>query len=484
MMTWEQLSHLPREKHQALQNKRLRDYLRHHIPYSPYYRKLFEERGLSFGDFRTTDDLVKIPFITKEDVAPTEEDRARPRQFILQPDEALIKKYASKSMLMKILFMKLRGVDPKPMLEWLYKPTHIHFTTGRSALPTAFTYSNSDIGLLKESGSRLLNVIGIDPNQVAINGFPYSPHLAFWLAYHALLQIRMTSLHTGGGKIMGTEKITDAIERMKASLVTFIPGYFYHLLRHAAEEKRDFSNLKYVVFGGERVSPGLREKARELLMGLGAKEPEFFATYAMTEGKTAWIQCAEHTGYHTYPDLEVFEVVDDEGKRVKDGEPGELVYTSLAWHGTAVLRYRTGDITKGISYDPCPNCGKTVPRIHPDIQRKTEIREFHLTKVKGELVNLNAFYPILSGITQIEEWQVEIRKKNNDPYGVDEIVVAIAPKKGAAFTEVAAEVERLVRKEVGITPALEEAGMDELLTRMGMETELKEKRIIDSRPAA
>ncbi|MFA6511924.1 MAG: AMP-binding protein [Patescibacteria group bacterium] len=480
-MDWNTISHLSRDEQRDLQNKRFAAYMKHQMPYSPYYRKLFEEHGLSFHDFKTTDDLVKIPFVTKEDIAPTEEDRAKSRKFILQPDEALIKKHASKRMLMKIIGMKLLRQDPKLMLEWQYKPIHLHFTTGRSALPTPFTYSSYDIELLKESGSRLMNVIGIDRNQVAINAFPYSPHLAFWLASFALQKIMMTSLHTGGGKIMGSTKILDATERMKASLITTIPGYFYHMLRQAKEEGRNFENLKYIVFGGERVSPGLKQKAREMLAEMGAMEPQFYTTYAMTEGKTAWIQCAENTGYHTYPDLDYWEVVDDEGKRVKEGEPGELVYTGLAWHGTTVLRYRTGDITKGISYDACPHCGKTVPRIHPDIQRKTEIREFNLTKVKGELVNLNAFYPILSGMKEIEEWQVQIRKKNNDPFEVDEIVVAVAMKGATPLNAIEETLKKQIVGEAGITPIIEEQDMDALLQSMGMETELKEKRIIDLR---
>lgn len=483
-MHWDKLSHLPLEVQRTLQNKLLKQYLRHQIPYSPWYRRVFEEQGLSFSDIKTTDDLVKIPFVSKEDIAPTEDDRAKPRQFILQPDEHLIKKYAAKGQLLNIVGKKIMRKDPKPMLEWEYKPIHIHFTTGRSALPTAFAYSARDIELLKESGSRLLNVIGIDHNQVAINAFPYSPHLAFWLAAFALQKILMTSLHTGGGKIMGSTKILDALERMKASLITVIPGYFYHMMRQAKEEGRNFENLKYVVFGGERVSPGLREKARAMLLEMGSKEPQFFATYAMTESKTAWIQCAESTGYHTYPDLEVWEVVDEDGRRVKEGEPGELVYTALDWRGTTVLRYRTGDMTKGIAYDQCPNCGKTVPRIHPDIQRKTEIREFNLTKIKGELVNLNAFYPILSGMPEIEEWQVVIRKKNNDPFEVDEIAVHVAPKRGADMNAITAAIQKQVRSEAYVTPIVEQKSMEALLSSMGMETELKEKRIIDARQHA
>lgn len=481
-MDWHKLSHLPEAELRELQNRKLRRFVRHELPFSPFYRELFQKNNLKFSDFRTTDDLQRIPLVSKADLAPTEDDRARPRQFILQPDEHLIKKYAPKGKLLKILMMKARGKDVKRWLEREYKPIHLHFTTGRTALPTPFAYSERDIQTLRETGTRLLDVVGVPRDQVAINGFPYSPHLAFWLGYHAMNALGMTSVQTGGGKIMGTQKIMDAIERMKASLVAFVPGYGYHLLREAAKQKRDFSNVQYVFFGGERLSQSQREKVRELLQACGAKFPQIYATYAMTEGKTAWIQCTETTGYHTYPDLEFFEVIDKDGNRVPEGASGELVYSALDWRGSVVVRYRTGDMIKGISYEPCPNCHKTVPQIYPDIQRSSEVKEMHLTKVKGELVNLNDFYPLLGGTKEIDEWQVTIRKKHNDPFEVDEIAIALALKPGAHFQEISREVQRKISNEMGVTPILEEAKLDDLLGRLGIETELKEKRIVDARP--
>ncbi len=481
-MNWQRLSHLTPDERRTLQNHLVRNLMRHQLPYSPFYRELFKKHNLNFNDIRTTDDLIKIPFVTKADLAPTEDDRAKPKRFILQPDEQLIKKHAPKLMLVRLLWMKLTGRDPKPWLEHDYKPIHLHFTTGRTALPTPFAYSARDLDTLRESGERMLETTGISRDLVAINGFPYSPHLAFWLAYHALTKLGLTSLQTGGGKIMGTAKIIDATERLKAGVVTFIPGYCYHLFREAAKQGRDFSSLKYIIFGGERVSPGLREKVNTLAQQLKADHPKILATYALTEGKTAWIQCHEQSGYHTYPDLEYFEVVNKEGQRVKPGEPGEIVYTALGWRGSIVIRYRTGDLVKGLTEEPCPHCGKTVPIIHPDIQRSSELREFHLTKVKGELVNLNNFYPLLSGIQEIEEWQVSIQKKNNDPYDVDELIVEVAPKSGVNFAEFKPRLEKTLTSEVGVGVSVKQGELEPLLQKIGMETELKDKRIVDLRP--
>lgn len=480
-MLWKQIASLSEEQRQRLQNKKLRAFLKHQLPYSPYYRALFQRYDLSMTDIQTTDDLVKLPFTSKEDLAPREDDRARPRQFILQPDEHLLKAHAPKALLLTLLWKKLLHQDPKPLLEWEYKPIHLHFTTGRTALPTPFAYSARDIEMLKETGSRLLNVTGISPSEVGINAFPYSPHLAFWLTYYAMAKVGMMGLATGGGKIMGTQKIIDAIERLKAGLVTFIPGYCYHLLREAVKQKRDFSSLKYILFGGERVNDGLREKVRELLATLGATNVQILATYAMTESKTAWIQCAEHSGYHLYPDLEFIELVDDDGRRVRDGG-GQIVYTALDWRGSVVMRYKTGDLAKGIEYGTCQYCKRTVPRIIADIQRSSDVKEFHLTKVKGELVNLNNFYPLLSGTKELEEWQVSIKKRNNDPYEVDEIVVTVALKPNIDASAFLPLLKKRIDTEMAVGVTITEQPLEAILARLGMETELKEKRIIDERP--
>ncbi len=479
---WKQLSAMSREEIRDLQNKKLRAFIRHQLPYSPYYRELFEKHGLHWSDINTVDDLEKIPLSSKVDVAPTPENPANPRRFILQPDEHLIKKFAAKSDLAKIVWGKMTKKDVQAKLAWEYKPLHLHFTTGRTALPTPFGYSAYDLDLLRETGRRCFNVAGFSSSNVGLNGFPYSPHLGFWLAYYGLLEAGITALASGGGKIMGSQKIMDSLERLKVNVLVIIPGYCYHLLREAVKQKRDFSNLKYIVFGAERVSPAFRTKVKELLAQVNAHEVQILATYASTEAKTAWIQCAEHTGYHLYPDLEYVELVDENGKRVPEGQPGEIVYTALDWRGTVVVRYRTGDLAQGIEYGPCPTCGRTVPRILPDIQRKSEVKEFHLTKIKGELVNLNNVFPIMSSIHGLDEWQLEIRKRNNDPFDLDEIVTHVSAQPGASFDTVKKDVQNKMHAEMQVGVIVEEKTTDELIKQLGMETELKEKRIIDNRP--
>lgn len=473
MVSWHQLQYLRPEKTKKFQNNLLRNFIKDQIPYHPFYHKLFKKNKINFSDIKTTGDLKRLPFTTKEDIAPTKKQPKKFLDFVLQPNEQLIRQHAA-------LNKKVKALLNKSYLYYEYKPAHINFTTGRTASATPVLYTAYDLQRLEESGKRMIGILNASANDVLVNAFPYAPHLAFWHTFYAAKANNLLSLHTGGGKILGTEKIINAIEGMKATSLAGMPGYLYHLMRTAKEQKRNFENLNLVIFGGERVPLGLREKIKDFLAGMKSKNPRILSTYAFTEGKCAWIECKEESGYHLYPDFEFIEIVDKNNERVGEGEKGEIVYTSLGWRGSVLLRYKTGDITKGIYYDKC-SCGRTLPRIDGAIERSSEYKEFNLTKIKGSFVNLNAFFPLMMSHRGIEEWQIEIRKKNNDPYEIDELVVYVTPRKKANFEKLRKDLKNKIIAETEITPEVVKVGLRELLQRLGMETELKEKRIVDNR---
>jgi len=479
---WEKICRLSAGDIRALQEYKLKRMVRYLLPFHPFYSKVFEKEKISFGSIKTLEDFEHLPFSSKKDIAPTADNPGRPQDFILQPTEELIKERWPKYRLLKILFQKF--TNPKGLehqLKWEFAPVHMTFTAGRTALPTPFTYSKHDLELLSQAGARMMDVLKVTDKDRAINAFPYVPHLAFYQALFGLIEAGVLSLQTGGGKSMGTRKIIDGLVNLKASIFIAIPGYAYHLLSQAVEEKRDLSSVNLVLMGGERVAPGLREKLKEMLVSRGAKRPRSLNTYAFTEGKAAWVQCHEKSGYHLYPDWDLIEIIDDEGKRVPDGERGEIVYTALDWRGTMVVRYKTNDTGRFIP-GPCKYCGRTVPILDPDIQRKSEIKEFNLTKIKGTLVNLNLLFPILMGHKDVDEWQIELRKKGGDPFGLDEFIIYLAPRPKADFAKVSSELKKMIFDETEVTPAIEKMEKSKLLERLGMETELKEKRILDVRP--
>ena len=321
------------------------------------------------------------------------------------------------------------------------------------------------------------------------NLFPYAPHHAFWQVVFAGLETGMMTLSTGGGKVMGSSGDLRAISRSRAEALIGVPGYLYHLLRRGATEGVDMSAVKAVVLGAERVPSGLKDKVRTMLSRMGAGPVKVFGTYGFTEARMAFAECPtdgnESTGYHLYPDLAVFEVVDPEtGEVVPEGEDGELVFTPIDGRASAVFRYRTGDrVRGGISYEPCPHCRRTLPRISSDLSRESSLKDLQLLKVKGTLVNLEDCAMILGGLAGIEEWQIELTKKDDDPLEVDQLVIHIAAAEGTSEEELADTVREQFKGRIEISPnRVEFRELPDLLQKLGMETEMKEKRFLDSRP--
>lgn len=58
----------PKEKLEEFQNQRLRKIIEHAYDNVPYYRKIFDVRGLRPKDIQCKEDLRKLPILTKEDL--------------------------------------------------------------------------------------------------------------------------------------------------------------------------------------------------------------------------------------------------------------------------------------------------------------------------------------------------------------------------------------------------------------------------------
>jgi phenylacetate-coenzyme A ligase PaaK-like adenylate-forming protein len=212
---------------------------------------------------------------------------------------------------------------------------------------------------------------------------------------------------SGGGKVMGTEGTLRLIRKLKPDCFIGIPTFLYHVLHLAVEMGVRWENLRCLVLGGEKVNDGLRRKLRDLAWEMGAAHVDVLATYGFTEAKLAWAECPfpsnrPSAGYHLYPDLGIVEIINPQtGEVVPDGQPGEIVFTPLDARGTVVLRYRTGDfIDGGLTWEPCPYCHRTVPRLAGNISRSSEIREINLDKIKGTLVDLNELEHVLDAKDQ------------------------------------------------------------------------------------
>jgi len=229
--------------------------------------------------------------------------------------------------------------------------------------------------------------------------------------------------------------------------------------------------------GGEAVTEKFKEKISELLN----QKVKIMATYALTESKVAWPECFQGKHYHTYPDMEFIEIVDRKGNRLGENEIGEIVYTSLDFRGSVLLRYKTGDLGK-IYYSKCPYCKRTVPRIDQKIERISNYKKINLKKIKSNIVNLNLINNLLNSNKKIKQWQLIIKKKKNNPYELDELILNITPKAKINFQELKSEIQNQISLKTNITiDNIIKKSLSQLNKQLRTESELKEKKIIDLR---
>jgi len=82
----------------------------------------------------------------------------------------------------------------------------------------------------------------------------------------------------------------------------------------------------------------------------------------------------------------------------------EVVLTQLGLRGSALLRWRTGDLADSLEEARCPACSRTVPRVVgtrrgalvPALALRTGLRRVDLRSVSGALV----------GRADVADWRV------------------------------------------------------------------------------
>lgn len=480
-------NHSPPEVWQRWQLNRLRDYLNHRIvPFSAHYRRLFEEHGIHPNDIKSLADWARVPLSSKKDLTVP---RDQQRDFVLMPNEAPLRREPA-TWMTALLHGKAAA---KEKAEAEFRPVLLTSTTGRSSDPVPFLFTKHDLKNLDTTGARLMYAGRSQRDYRHMNLFPYAPHLAFWQAHHAGLGFGTFMLSTGGGKTLGTEGNLKLIDKIQPDILIGMPTFIYHVMLEAQAEGRHWPNLKRLVLGGEKAAEGLRARLRDLAAALGSPDVHVMATYGFTEAKMAFPECvgddpqAASSGYHLSPDLGLVELIDPKtGELVPDGSPGEIVFTPLDARGTVVMRYRTGDIAEGgLTWAKCPSCGRTCPRLLGPISRVSEVRELHLDKLKGTLVNFNLLEHLLDDQKGIAAWQIELRKRHDDPLDTDEVHLHLTAETGVREADLKLAVSRRFHEATEITPnALHFHTIEELRDQLGVGRLLKEEKLVDHRPKA
>lgn len=494
MTNW---SFADKREYEGYQSRVLSRFIKEQVyPHASYYRRLFDAAGLRPEDIQGIEDLAKIPLSGKENLVSTADNPDRPKDFVIRPPRLAEFTEMDPERRTKLYHdMTVAERNELDRLLWEYMPTHANHTTGRSAAPTPVWMSRRDLYDYVENMRRGFDTLKVDPLGLTMSLYPFTPsaHQAFWYLPIMSMGTGAPVLNTGGGKAAGTDKILQMVEQYQPKVLTIMPGYTFHLLRKAEAAGTRFTNLEIVSISGEKCTNEMRAKIIEGFASRGAdpKKLKVIVSYGSTEMRGGLNECAHgadglsSTWYHSKPDFYIFEIVDpDTGEVLPEGETGEIVFTALDTRGTAFVRYRTADIAVGgITTKVCPACGATVPRISNELKRVSNLKSLNLTKLKGNLVDLGSFTPLLIGLPELQEFQVELKKHDDDPFGMDEVFIHAAIKPDANEKKVEDKIRRTLKDKMELEPnQVNFMPLAELLNRLGMETELKEARLVDNRP--
>jgi len=342
---------LPVQKLRERQDERLRATVRLACERVDLYRQRFAVAGVRSDQIQTPEDLVRIPFVTKDDLRA-----AYPQGMFAVPLDQVARLHASSG------------------------------TTGRQVL---VPYTAADLAVWTAAMIRCLVMFGVRPSDVIQNAYGYGLFTGGLGFHDGAAALRATVIPVSGGN---TERQIVVARDFGSTVLCCTPSFFLHLADRADEMGIDLRGLRLRigVFGAEPWSEGLRGRIEQ------AAAIEAFDIYGLAEivGPGVAAECPAHSGLHVLEDLFYPEIIDPaSGQRLPDGQEGELVLTTLCKEAMPMLRYRTGDVT-AICTEPCP-CGRTLRRI-----RRVSHRSDDLFIVRG--VNV---YP-----SQIEAALLEVKE--------------------------------------------------------------------------
>jgi phenylacetate-CoA ligase len=236
----------------------------------------------------------------------------------------------------------------------------IYSTSGTTGAPSYVPLTAGDLENWVTASARSYAASGVAAGQRIVSTYNAGPFVA-GAALAAFDRIGLCHIPVGTGN---TERLMQAVERLRPEAVVLTPSYAAHLVEWAAERGIELrgSSVERVLVAGE---PGGGEPAfrARLEEGWGARVTEAMGIGDI--GVSLWGECEEQDGMHLgargFVHAELIEPESGTALGLEDGATGELVLTHLQHRAAPLLRFRTRDHVE-VRTTPC-RCGRTGPRI-------------------------------------------------------------------------------------------------------------------------
>ena len=240
----------------------------------------------------------------------------------------------------------------------------------------------------------------------------------FWVENKALHQLYLSTFH------ISPQNVPEYIRKINEFKPTHIVVYPSSATEFALEVIRQGASLwrpEVIFSNAEPLSDNQRKNIST------AFNCQVINTYGMGEIAFGASEC-EHFNLHAWPDSGILEVVDENGQKARDGEPGSFIMTGLTNNDFPLIRYEIGDRGTSERWQKC-DCGRSLPVLHQIEGRNSDM----LITADGRKVYwLNPVFTNLK-ITQAQIIQEEL----------DSIRVIVVPANGFGVEDTEIILSRL-----------------------------------------
>ncbi len=360
----EEIECMSRDDMKKLQDQRLVAQVKHVYDNVKYYRDLMDEKGVKPEDIKSTDDLHKLPFLSKADLRD-----AYPY-----------------------------GLLAKPLSECV----RIHSTSGTTGKRVVAFYTQHDIDLWDDCCARAITAAGGTKEDVCQIAYGFGLFTGGAGLNGGSHKVGSLTLPMSSGN---TERQITFMRDMGSTILCCTPSYAAYIGETLQEMglTPDDIQLKAGIFGAE---PWTEEMRKSIEKSLGIKA---YDIYGLTEtsGPGVAFECSEQNGMHINEDNFIPEIIDpDTGEVLPEGEVGELVFTSITKEAFPLLRYRTRDLCV-LSRKKC-SCGRTLIKMAKPMGRSDD-----MMIIRGVNVFPSQIETVLIAEGYAPNYLIEVDRVNN-----------------------------------------------------------------------
>jgi phenylacetate-CoA ligase len=396
---------------------------------APYYKNIIDANSIKIDGIVTIKDLSNLPLTERIDI------EKEPESFYAVP---------------KDLF------------------ADIAFTSGSIGRSLAIPYTLNDLERLAFNETINFYSAGVRPGDSTLLCVTLDRCFIAGLAYYGgLIKLGASVIRSGAGQ---PERQWELIHRCKPRGIVGVPSFLLKMAQWGEENgyRPDKSTVSKLITIGEPI-----RKADFTLTALGQKLEEswgaqVFSSYGLTELQTAFCECQKSCGGHVHPEFILAEIVDEDGNKLPNGQPGEVVVTPLGVEGVPLVRFRTGDISR-LSTEPC-ECGWNTPRLGPIEGRLAQRLKFRGTTLYPEMV-----FQALDEIHQIDCSYIEVRSL----FDLSDNIKVVVGIDSDAITQ--KRITELLQARLRVQPEVEVMNKIKVMERMRAAGGRKLKRFFDLR---